>query len=85
MLVLGLRGKGVVQARSHIRMMNPGLGSPSRGWVGRANYIGKEGSDLMAGEEKDLEGKQLHVEAGGVDPDLTQKQPVGDVLGQHEG
>jgi hypothetical protein len=39
----------VVQARTHIRMMNPGLGSPARGWVGRANYIGKEESDLMAG------------------------------------
>lgn len=55
MLVLGLRGKRVVRARSHIRMMNPGLGSPSRGWVGRANYIGKEGSDLMAWEEEDQE------------------------------
>lgn len=37
------------------------------------------------GEEEEQEGKELHLEAGGVDPDLAQKQPVGDVLGQHEG
>ena len=47
--------------------------------MGRRNLIS------WLGEEEDWEGKQLHVDAGGADPDLAQEQPVGDVLGQHEG
>lgn len=81
----GAQGKGGLQVRAHIRMVNPSWAPPlGDGWeeliiLGGRNLISR------LGEEEDQEGKQLRVEAGGVDPDLAQKQPVGDVLGQHEG
>lgn len=80
----GARGRGL-QARCHRRTVNPSWVPPLEdGWeeliiLGRRNLISR------LGEEEDQEGKQLLVEAGGVDPDLAKKQPVGDVLGQHEG
>lgn len=81
----GAQGRALVQARSHVRVLHPGWAPQLEdGWE-ELIILGRRSLISRLGEEEDQEGKQLHVEAGGVDPDLAQKQPMGDVLGQHEG